>query len=221
VSLPLPIRNSPLVCYVTDRRPLAASPEEQDRALLAKIFEAAAAGADWIQIREKDLPAAQLAELARKALADTGTRCRVIINDCLDVACAVGAGGVHLGEKSISVADARRFVQDRGISKDFLIGASVHSRGAAQTAERDGADYVIFGPVFATPSKISFGSPQGLERLEVICRQVAIPVLAIGGITQENAGDCYRHGASGVAGIRIFQEATDLPNLVRKLHGSC
>lgn len=179
-----------------------------------------AAGADWIQIREKDLSAQQLAELARKALSNTGADWRIIINDRLDVACAVGAGGIHLGEKSISVRDARRFVRDRGTGKDFLIGASVHSLEAAQIAERDGADYLIFGPIFATPSKISFGSPQGLEQLEVICRQVAIPVLAIGGITEGNARDCYSQGASGVAGIRIFQEATDLLNLVKKLHAS-
>jgi thiamine-phosphate pyrophosphorylase len=220
VSLPHPIRNSPLVCYVTDRRLLSASPEEQSRALLAKIFEATAAGANWVQIREKDLSAEQLAELARKALSNPGAACRIIINDRLDVACAVGAGGIHLGEKSISVRDARGFVRDRGTGKNFLIGASVHTLEAAQTAERDGADYVIFGPIFATPSKISFGSPQGLEQLEVICREVAIPVLAIGGITEENAGDCYSRGASGVAGIRIFQEATDLLNLVGKLHAS-
>jgi thiamine-phosphate pyrophosphorylase len=217
VSHPLPIRNSPLVCYVTDRRLLSASPEEQSAALLAKIFEAGAAGADWIQIREKDLSAEQLAELARKALSNTGAACRVIINDRLDVACAVGAGGIHLGERSISVADARRFVRDRGISKDFLIGASVHSLEAAQTAQRDGADYVLFGPVFATPSKLSFGEPQGLDRLEAICRAIKIPVLAIGGITVGNARHCHARGAAGIAGIRIFQEEPNLGSLVAEL----
>jgi thiamine-phosphate pyrophosphorylase len=219
VSLPLPIRKSSTVCYVTDRWQLSVSLAEQHEKLLAKIVQAASAGVDWIQIREKDLSAARIAALAREVLAKVPPDCRVILNDRLDVACAVHAGGVHLGEKSISVADARIFVRDRRESKNLLIGASVHSLEAAQNAEAQGAAYVMFGPVFATPSKAPFGDPQGLERLAAVCAHLTIPVLAIGGITQENARDCYLRGASGVAGIRLFQEAGDLQALVQTLRG--
>lgn len=204
---------------MTDRRALSVLPEAQTTALLEKIAEASAAGVDWIQIREKDLSAGRLSELARAAMSRLTPSCRVLVNDRLDVACAVGAGGVHLGEKSIPIEEARRFARERGLARDFLIGASVHSLDTAQTAEKAGADYVIFGPVFATPSKAPFGPPQGVERLGEVCRAVRIPVLGIGGISPENAIDCHEHGASGVAGIRIFQEADNLHNLLKMIRG--
>ena len=217
MSLLPPIRNSLLLCYVTDRRQLSISKDEQCARLTVKIAELAAAGVDWIQIREKDLGGAQLSVVAREAIAKVGPSCRIIVNDRLDVACAAGAAGVHLGENSISVRDARSFARDRGMGKDFLIGASVHSLEAAKTAGADGADYILFGPVFATPSKVSFGAPQGLGRLKGICGGLAIPVLAIGGITTQNAAECYRQGAYGMAGIRIFQDARDPDDLVKQL----
>jgi thiamine-phosphate pyrophosphorylase len=220
VSLPNPTRKSPLICYVTDRRAFSvstSSQEEQCAGLVARIAAAVAAGVDWIQIREKDLDGARLAELTRPVLAQVNPQCRILINDRLDVAYAVGAAGVHLGERSISVADARSFIRQKNNSQTFSIGASVHSLEAAQRAESDGADYVIFGPVFATPSKLSIGAPQGLERLEAICSAIKIPVLAIGGITVETALQCYARGAAGIAGIRIFQEQPKLESLVAQL----
>lgn len=175
---------------------------------------------DWIQIREKDLSAAELSELAQEALRCVPASCRILINDRLDVACAVGAAGVHLGGKSISVEAARRLVRERLSTKDFLIGVSVHSRQTAQEAQAAGADYMIFGPVFATPSKVAYGPPQGLDRLGEVCGSVSIPVVAIGGITPENAQACYQQGAHGIAAIRLFQAATDLTKLVTELRGS-
>jgi thiamine-phosphate pyrophosphorylase len=151
-----------------------------------------------------------------QALQAVPDSCRVLINDRLDVACAAGASGVHLGEKSIAVRAAKRFVSDRGL-KDFLIGASVHSLDAARAAEKDGAEYVIFGPVFATPSKAIHGPPQGLEQLGAVCKGISIPALAIGGITAENACECFARGASGIAAIRVFQEADNLDELVNDL----
>lgn len=207
---------------MTDRRAFSAPSEaqqEQCAAVFAKITAAVWAGVDWIQIREKDMDGAKLAELAQKVISQVEPRCRVILNDRLDVACAVGAAGVHLGEKSIPVVEARRFVREQGWKEEFLIGASVHSPEAALAAQEDGADYVIFGPVFATPSKAAFGAPQGMDRLAAVCRGVSIPVLAIGGITPENASGCYRAGASGVAAIRLFQAAQDLRAVVAKLRG--
>ena len=134
--------------------------------LLERIRQVANAGVDWIQIREKDLSGFELSELAREALACVPSSCRILVNDRLDVAIAAGTAGVHLGEKSIFAKDARRFAIERVAPREFQIGASVHSPEEAQAAEAVGLDYVIFGPVFPTPSKLAFGPPQGLERQE-------------------------------------------------------
>ena len=213
----LPIRK-PLLCYVTDRRGFVGDEAEaREKLLLAKTGQAAKAGVDWIQLREKDLSGKQLAGLASEVLRVTAGVSAILINDRLDVACSVKAAGVHLGEHSLPVSEARRFVEERLAREDFLVGASVHSLEAARKAEQDGANYVIFGPLFATPSKAAFGAPQGLEGLRRVCAAMQIPVLAIGGITLENAGECLEAGASGIAAIRLFQETTDLPAVVERL----
>ena len=212
----LPIRK-PLLCYVTDRRSLAADTAFAKAILLDNMERATKAGVDWIQLREKDLSGRELAELAATALQCVGAGSRLLINDRLDVAVAIGGAGVHLGEHSLPVAEARRFVKERCPGREFLIGVSTHSVQAAQEAETGGADYVIFGPIFATPSKADFGIPQGLAKLSQVCERVKIPVLAIGGITTENARECLNAGASGIAAIRLFQDAPDLQAAVARL----
>jgi thiamine-phosphate pyrophosphorylase len=207
------------LCYVTDRKALPGSADEQMRLLLEKIESAARAGVNWIQIREKDLSARELAALTAEALRRIPLACGVLVNDRLDVAIAAGAGGVHLGEHSIPAEEARRLLQDKSVNADFLVGVSVHSLPSAEAAERSGADYVVFGPVFETPSKTAFGSPQGEEKLAQICAGVSIPVMAIGGIGSENAGKCEAAGAAGIAAIRMFQDAIDVPALLRRLRG--
>ena len=202
---------------MTDRRGFGDAAEAQEKLLLARIEQAAKAGVDWIQLREKDLSGKQLAGLAREAARVARGASAILINDRMDVACAVQAAGVHLGEHSLPVREATRFVQERRAGRDFLVGASVHSLEAAQKAEQEGANYVIFGPVYATPSKAALGPPQGLESLRQVCGALTIPVLAVGGITLENARDCLQAGANGIAAIRLFQEANDLPALVRRL----
>lgn len=213
-----------LLCYVTDRRTLSASDPDAHGTLLRRIAAAAETGVDWIQIREKDLSGKECASIAQRAVqlaasSKATARARVLVNDRLDVALATRAGGVHLGEKSIPPQEARRLVNllDRG--KDFLIGVSCHSLEAAKAATHGGADYLFFGPVFATPSKAVYGAPQGLERLAEVCRAVSIPVLAIGGITLENSAACLSAGASGIAAIRLFQDAVDMAAVVRVLRG--
>jgi thiamine-phosphate pyrophosphorylase len=187
------------------------------RALLEKIRNAAAAGIDWIQIREKNLETRALADLARLAVAASReTHTKILVNDRLDVALATGAAGVHLGETSLPVETVAEWRRSAGRA-EFLIGASCHSLEAAQKTESVGADYIFFGPVFATPSKAAFGAPQGIERLREVCRSVRIPVLAIGGITVENAQSCFAAGAAGVAAIRVFQESDDLSAVVSRL----
>ncbi len=220
----------PILCYVTDRASLP-QPLQNDpfSPLLSKIASAIVAGTDWIQIREKSLPASDAAKLLRAALAsallpesasrDLQTpRARILINDRLDVALAENADGVHLGENSLPLSEARRLLQNfQKPSPGFMTGASCHSLASAPAAESDGADYLFFGPVFATPSKAAFGEPQGLQHLREVCRAVKIPVLAIGGITAQNAAQCLDSGASGIAAIRLFQDSSQLEELLRKL----
>ena len=164
---------------------------------------------DWIQIREKDLEARSLAELVRLAINTVrGTETRILVNDRLDVALAADAAGVHLGESSLAVESVAEWRRTAG-HVEFRIGVSCHSAEAARAAERDGADYIFFGPVFATPSKAAFGPPQGIEHLREACAAVRIPVLAIGGVTLENAASCFEAGAAGIAAIRLFQESRE------------
>ncbi len=170
------------------------------------IRRAVADGAGWIQIREKDREARDLIDLVRFAVGETrAAAARVLVNDRLDVALAANAGGVHLGEKSLPLEAVMEWRRSARIS-DFLIGVSCHSLESASAAARGGADYIFFGPVFATPSKAAFGAPQGVERLREVCASVEIPVLAIGGLTRENAGECIAAGAAGIAAIRLFQK---------------
>jgi thiamine-phosphate pyrophosphorylase len=228
---PFPARESPLLCYVTDRHGLpVANSADSIEALTQKIAEVAAAGVDWVQIREKDLTAQELASLIRKSLriapsssAKRSRSVRILVNDRLDVAIAERAGGVHLGEKSLPVAEAKRLVDAAQrklavVDASFLIGVSCHSLESAQAAERDGADYILFGPVFATPSKQGFGPPQGTDLLKQVCHAMSVPVLAIGGLTTDNASSCLQAGAAGLAAIRLFQNAPDPVLTVRRLH---
>lgn len=195
------------LCYITDRHALAPG------ALLERIRAAALAGVDLIQIREKDLETRALIGLAKAALeAARGTPTRLVVNDRLDVAQAVTAHGVHLGNQSLPAEIVRRQVEG-----DFLVGVSCHSLVEALAAEAARADYLFLGPIFATPSKASFGAPLGWAKLREVAARVAIPVIALGGVTHERARSCYDAGAAGVAGIRIFQEAKSVEERVREL----
>jgi thiamine-phosphate pyrophosphorylase len=220
----------PILCYVTDQKSLV--PEvagENHGTLLKRMAAVASAGVDWIQIREKDLSGKEISLLCREALLRTerlneqiGHPTRILINDHLDVALAEHAGGVHLGEHSVPIRAVSKWLDsrsDRSVFQNFLMGVSCHSVDTAVDAARDGADYVFFGPVFTTPSKTSFGPPQGLERLARVCHSVPIPVLAIGGITRENASACLAAGAAGIAAIRLFQDANDLLSSIANLRG--
>jgi len=195
------------LCYITDRLALGAKP------LLPLIQEAVRAGVDLIQIREKDLTTRPLVELAQAAVdCARGSEARVVVNDRLDVALAVGAAGVHLGTQSLPAQPVRRCVPD-----DFLVGVSCHSLAEALAAESAGADYIVLGPVFATPSKLRYGPPLGLRNLQKVAARVKIPLLALGGITVKRVKPCLRAGASGIAGISVFQDCESLPARVRQL----
>jgi thiamine-phosphate pyrophosphorylase len=208
---------SMLLCYVTDRLFLSKS-ASQDK-LLQHIEWASAAGIDWIQVREKDLSARELLDFTRRAIAAVNRAAvqkrtpSVLVNDRIDVALAAGAAGVHLSWSSIPPAEAVNWLRDGNAPKDFSVGVSCHSLAEAIPAEKAGANYIFFGPVYETPAKLSFGAPQGIEKLAEVCRNTAIPVVAIGGVTEANALSCIRAGASGIAAIRMFQQAQDSPAL--------
>ena len=203
-----------ILCYVTDRHLLSESGHAgaQAEELSRRIGWAAAAGVDWIQIREKDLSAGELVKVARAAMSATrrvGSRSRVIVNERLDVALAADAAGIHLGCGSVPAENVVKWLRQGNAPKDFLVGVSCHAISEAAAAEKGGASYIFFGPVYETPSKKDFGSPQGIHKLTEVCKSVRIPVLAIGGITEGNAGECIRAGAAGIAAIRMFQQARD------------
>ena len=222
-------RKGPILCYVTDGRNLAVDAPERERELLRKVELAAAAGLNWIQLREKDLPGREYSSLARRAmdcarrLGDSAnSRTRIFVNDRLDAAIAEGADGAHFGENSLAfgaIPEIRQVLAARLGSRaaDFALGFSCHSLESARIATAAGANYIFFGPAFETPSKVAFGPPQGLPRLAEVCSAISIPVIAIGGINFENAADCIRAGAVGVAAIRIFQESENLQRDVQAL----
>jgi thiamine-phosphate pyrophosphorylase len=222
----LPAPEKPIACYVTDR--IAFPAETCVRDVLARIRAAAEAGADWVQIREKDLGSGALYALVRDALAlvadvrrERGAATRVIVNGRLDVAVACGADGVHLGYASVPAQDAIRWCHNGGAPREFIVGVSCHSLEDARSAEAAGADYVFFGPVFDSPSKREFGAPQGAAKLREVARALRIPLIAIGGINASNARECLQTGAAGVAAIREFQDSvTDdrARNFVEAVH---
>jgi len=180
--------------------------------ILRLVRAAVDAEVPLFQIREKSLPARALFELvARAAELTRGSKTRLLVNDRSDIARAAGADGVHLTTQSLPVDVVRKTC-----GFEFLIGVSTHSLDEARAASAGGADFVVFGPVFETESKRVYGEPQGLDKLAAVTRELGeFPVVAIGGITLENAGECFRAGASGVAAIRLLNDAESiLKNLV-------
>ena len=224
----------PLGCrlyYITDRTAFAADEPTRRRHLIKKITEAVVADVDYIQLREKDLPTRELESLAREAVAilnklrteSRELRTRLLINSRLDVALAVGADGVHLRSDDISPQDVKAIWKAcgagaRGSQLGPLIGVSCHSLEQVKQAEADGANFAVFAPVFEKKD-VPGTEPAGLIQLHEACK-ARIPVLALGGVTLDNARQCLEAGAAGIAAIRLFQEndlATIMPRL-RQLH---
>ena len=182
---------------VTDRS------QTRGRDLTAVVAECLAAGLPAVQVREKDLGAADLAALCRPLRALTRDHAaRLVVNDRVDVALAVDADGVQRTHASLPVDDIRRIAGAR-----LAIGASVHSLEDAIDAEVRGADWIVFGPVYDTPSKRRWGSPQGLDRLAKVAAAVRLPVIAIGGMTPERVAPVRAAGAAGVAVIAAILDA--------------
>jgi thiamine-phosphate pyrophosphorylase len=199
--------------YITDRHLFSGDAAEQERQLLAKISECAAAGVDLVQLREKDLSTRALEELAGKAMAALGSSdTRLLINSRTDVALACGAHGMHLPANDLAASEVRAVFARAGSGSPIvyvpIIGMSAHSLAEVASAEAHGADFAVFGPVF---EKSGTANRDGLNQLRQMCHrsesaQPPMPVLALGGITLENTRQCIEAGAAGIAAIRLFQQ---------------
>jgi thiamine-phosphate pyrophosphorylase len=201
-----------LLYYITDRTQFAGDEASRRRALLDKIAEAARCNVDFIQLREKDFSGRELEALARDAVRivrENSSRTRLLINSRTDVAIACGADGVHLRSEDVLPGEVRRAWRQAAP----MISMSCHSPADVARAAADAADLAVFAPVFEKQ-----GSPAaGLDALRAACEH-SIKVLALGGVTVENARACVEAGAAGVAGVRLFQE-NEVAGLVGALRG--
>lgn len=230
----------PILCYITDRKAFSGDESARRGRLLDKIREAARAGVAYIQLRETDLSARELESLAQEAIAIVRNESRLrtdqsalrhgdlnpttiilLINSRTDIAFAVKADGVQLRSDDLSPSNVRKIwscgagtAACESPRSEPIIGVSCHSPSDAARAATNGATFAVFGPVFE--KKDAPGSlPAGLETLRDACR-ADIPVLALGGITVNNARSCLDAGAAGIAAIRLFQE-NEVAEVVRIL----
>lgn len=190
----------PAICLVTDRSRLTTP---SDDALVHLIERAALAGVTLVQVRERDRGDRSLLRLTERIVVATrNTRARVVVNDRVDIAIAAGCGGVHLRADSMA-ADRARAISPPG----FLIGRSVHTTAEAVRAEETGVDYLVMGTTYPTVSKGGHAPLAGIEGLKAVCHAVAVPVLAIGGVTIDKLSSIAAAGAAGVAAIGLFSGA--------------
>lgn len=237
--------NRPLLYYITDRRQFSGDESARRDALLKKIAEAARCAVDYIQLREKDLSARQLQELALEVLdiirresaasrVKNSPTTRLLINSRTDIALAVDADGIHLRSHDVSPTETRQIVQkvftrnsesrrrnlltqnSKPETRNFVVAVSCHSEEGVIKAATQRADFVVFAPVFEK-SDVPNAPTAGLDQLRRACRH-DIPVFALGGVTLENAYSCFEGGAAGIAAIRLFQQHS-IANIVKSLPG--
>jgi thiamine-phosphate pyrophosphorylase len=196
-----------LLYYITDRSQFAGDEAVRRSRLLSTMAQAARCGVDYIQLREKDLSTRDLETLAGATLRTENQKLKTVflINSRADIALACGAQGVHLRSNDISPSEVKKIWTQYGAGAParVTVGVSCHTRAEVARAAQEGADLAVFGPVFE--KKKGDASLTGLTALEEACQE-NIPVLALGGITLENAEACIQAGAAGIAAIRLFQE---------------
>jgi thiamine-phosphate pyrophosphorylase len=222
---------SPLLCYITDRTQFPGNESARRTCLLEKIGEAANAGVEYIQLREKDLTTQELEDLAHKAVdivqkaqlrtENRELRTKFLINSRADVALAVSADGVHLPASDLTVTEILQIWQQSrlcsaGAPARGTVSVSCHQPSEVEQAAIAGADLALFAPVFEKRA-IPGTKAAGLDALRLSC-QYKIPVLALGGVTLENASSCREAGTAGIAAIRLFQE-NNVAEVVRQLRG--
>jgi thiamine-phosphate pyrophosphorylase len=165
-----------------------------------------AGGARFLQLRVKALSANEFFDLARRARTETRSYgCKLIINDRVDVALACDADGVHLGQEDLPLAVGRKLIGDR------IVGISTHDLDQAREAEQNGADYIGFGPTFGTSTKDTGYTARGVEMLRQIRERVNLPIVAIGGINEQNVQQVWQAGANSAAIISDILRAEDIP----------
>lgn len=165
--------------------------------MLRKVVTLSKYGVKAIQLREKQMPAGELLRIARDIKIKVNPKkTKIIVNDRIDIAILAGLSGVHSVTNGIPAESIRKFCSGK------ISGKSVHSATEAIQAEKDGFDYVLFGPVFRTPAKVKYGKPQGLKKLNDLCSKIKLPVFAVGGMNPGRAKKCIDAGAYGVAAIR-------------------
>jgi len=196
----------PRLYVVTNRHQTRA------RSLQTVLQETLSAGPAFVQLREKDIHTRHLLALAQDLLPEVHQhKALLLINDRADIAKYIGADGVHLQSNSLPIRRVRQF-----IGPQALIGKSTHALHDVLAAEAEGADFLVLGPIYDTPSKKTYGPPLGLEILEQACQQSTLPIYAIGGITPERVHEVKRAGAYGVAAISAILESTDIPSVTRQ-----
>jgi thiamine-phosphate pyrophosphorylase len=192
---------------VTDRH------QTKGRPLVSILQRVLTVGISTIQLRERDLSARELVTLAREVQAVTASsKSQLLINDRIDVALALEGVGVHLRSNSLPVSVAREL-----LGAQRLLGISVHTVEEAVLAQSQGADYVVLGPIYETPSKQMFGPPLGIHILEKACRLIRIPIIGIGGVTAARAREMRCVGAFGAAVITAILGADDIESATREL----
>ena len=192
---------------VTDRH------QTNGRPLVSLLQRVLSAAAPAIQLRERDLSARELLTLAREVQVLTASRrSQLLINDRIDVALALEGVGVHLRSNSLPVLVAREL-----LGAQRLLGISVHTVEEGLLAQSQGADYVVLGPIYETPSKQMFGPPLGIHTLEKACRLISIPIIGIGGVTAARAREMRCAGAFGAAVITAILGADDIESATREL----
>src|SRR5712671_6478727 len=204
-----------LLYYITDRSQFRGDEPTRRRALLAKVAEAACAGVDYIQLREKDLSTRELESFAQEVVGlvrENSSSTHLLINSRVDIALAAGADGVHLRADDVAPREVRQVLAlsaHRPLTTDhFLVASSCHTAAEVFRAESEAADFAVFAPVFEKKVfEKNDTQPAGLAALREACR-AKIPVLALGGVNLENAASCLNAGAAGIAAIRLFQENT-------------
>ncbi len=214
-----------LLYYITDRSQFPGDELARRRALLDKIAEATRAGVDYIQLREKDLSTRDMETLAREAVSvvrqnqqttnHDSLSTRLLINSRTDIALAAGADGAHLRSDDVAVSDARSVWHPARstqlVARSPILAVSCHTPADVSRAETEGAAFAVFAPVFEKTGS----EPAGLTALREACK-MKMPVLALGGVTMDNARACLEAGAAGIAAIRLFQE-NNIEEVVRKL----
>lgn len=192
---------------VTDRL------QTKGRSLVPLLQRVLVVGMPAVQLRERDLSVRELMALAREVQAITAScGSQLLINDRIDIALALEGVGVHLRSNSLPLPVARKM-----LGPQRLLGMSVHAVEEAVRAEAAGADYIVLGPIYETPSKQMFGPPLGIHTLEKACTLVRIPIIGIGGVTAARAREMRHAGAFGAAVITAILGADDVASATREL----